>query len=219
MQEPQLKTLFGLYPALARIDRDLVVNAMNNSQAIELGAGTRIFHAPDPCQTFPFILSGRIRVYKPAPNGRELSLYTVGPGDACVVTAACLLGNEDYNASGIVKADCRVVMMPGPDFDRLMGEKIFREFIFSLFSRRVLNLMQLVEEVAFHKLDKRLAALLLKQGGTVAMSHQALADELGTVREIISRVLKSFSENGLISLGRAQIKILDEPGLREVAED
>ena len=109
-------------------------------------------------------------------------------------------------------------MMASDAFENLMGSGIFREYIFSLFSKRVLELMQLVEEVAFKKLDQRLAALLLQRGGTVRMSHQELADELGTVREMITRVLKSFSDSGLIRLRRGQIDLLDQSALKQILE-
>ena len=129
---------------------------------------------------------GNIRVYKQSVHGRELSLYNVTCGDACVVTAGCLLGDAPYNASGIVKADCMLVMMASDDFEKLLTSKVFREYIFSLFSKRILGLMQLVEAVAFHKLDKRLATTLLRRGTSISVSHQELADELGTVREMVT---------------------------------
>jgi CRP/FNR family transcriptional regulator, anaerobic regulatory protein len=147
-----------------------------------------------------------------------LSLYNVTPGDACVVTAGCLLGDEPYNACGSAKTDSTPVMTAAEDFEELLGTRVFREFIFSLFSKRIAELMQLVEEVTFQKLDRRLASLLLRRGQRIKVSHQESADELGTVREMITRVLKSFSDTGLIALGRERIEILDETALRGIVE-
>ncbi len=105
----------------------------------------------------------------------------------------------------------------GKLFDEMLAEPAFRDFIFSLFSERMADLMQLVEEVAFHKLDQRLAALLLGKGRVVRASHQQLADELGSVREMVSRLLKRFEDQGLVRLGREQVEVLDPAGLRRAA--
>jgi len=216
VDEKQIKKLFDLYPVLSMVDRDLLTHTLSNAKLIKLKAGTLIFEELQPCNAFPFILSGNIRVYKQSVNGRELSLYNVTSGDACVVTAGCLLGDEPYNACGLVKSDSVLVMMSASDFESLLSSRVFREFIFSLFSKRISELMQLVEEVAFQRLDIRLASLLLRRGRYIKMSHQELADELGTVREMITRVLKSFSDSGLIALGRERIEILDEPALQNI---
>ena len=212
------KKLFRLYPVLSEVDQGLLEPALAKARLVELKADTPIFEELQPCVAFPFILSGNLRVYKRSVNGRELSLYHVTPGDACVVTAGCLLGDEPYNASGIVKTDCTLVMMTTEDFENLLTSRVFREFIFSLFSKRVLGLMELVEEVAFQRLDRRLAALLLRRGRQAVVSHQELADELGTVREIITRLLNTFADTGLIRLGRGRIEILDESALRLIVE-
>jgi CRP/FNR family transcriptional regulator len=106
--------------------------------------------------------------------------------------------------------------MPRPLFDELLGEPAFRDFIFHLFSERIADLMQLIEEVAFRKLDQRLAGLLLGKGRLVHATHQQLADELASVREIISRLLKGFAEQGLVRLSREQVEILDPAGLRRI---
>jgi CRP/FNR family transcriptional regulator len=219
IDEKQRKRLFDLYPVLWEVDQELLARALSDAKLFTLKAGTVIFEELQSCNAFPFILSGNIRVYKQSVNGRELSLYSVTAGDACVVTAGCLLGHEPYNAAGLVKTDSVLVMMTANDFENLLSSKVFREFIFSLFSRRISELMQLVEEVAFQRLDKRLASLLLRRGRSAKVSHQELADELGTVREMITRVLKSFSDTGLIALGRERIKILNETALKDISEN
>jgi CRP/FNR family transcriptional regulator len=218
IDEKQITKLFDLYPVLSKVNGELLAHVLSNATVVTLKAGTPIFEELEPCNGFPFILSGNIRVYKQSVNGRELSLYNVTSGDACVVTAGCLLGNEPYNASGLVKMDSMLVMVTADDFENLLSLKVFREFIFSLFSKRISELMQLVEEVAFQKLDRRLASLLLRRGRHIKVSHQELADELGTVREMITRLLKSFSDTGLIMLGRERIEILDESTLRDMLE-
>ncbi|MCB1963203.1 MAG: Crp/Fnr family transcriptional regulator, partial [Rhodocyclaceae bacterium] len=169
------------------------------------------------CEGFPFVVSGSIRVIKASPSGRELPLYRVAPGETCVISSSCLLGHEDYNARGVAESDTEMVMLPKAVFDELLGEPAFRGFVFHLFADRIADLMQLIEEVAFHKLDQRLAALLLGKGRVLHTTHQQLADELGSVREMVSRLLKGFAAQGLVKLGREQVALIDPAGLRRVA--
>lgn len=219
IDEENKQKLFKHYPVLSEIGPERLSRALVNATLVTFKAGTLVFEELQSCNAFPFVLSGEIRVFKQSAGGRELSLYTVTSGDACVVTAGCLLGDEPYNALGDVKSDCTLVMMGGGDFNDLLSVAVFREYIFSLFSKRVLNLMQLVEEVAFQKLDRRLASLLLRQDSPIEISHQELADELGTVREMITRLLNGFSDAGVIRLGRGRIEVLDKASLEKTADD
>lgn len=214
-----IDSLYRVYPVLRDLNQGLVSEALSHAKAVTLKAGKPIFAELQPCDFFPFVLSGRIRVYKQSVHGRELFLYDVAPGDVCVLTAGCLLGGELYNASGTVKEDCLLCMISARDFDEFLSLKIFREYIFSLVSKRILELMQLVEEVAFQRLDQRLAALLLRQKGPIEGSHQELADELGTVREMVTRLLHSFADAESVALGRGRIVVLDEAALRRIAEN
>jgi CRP/FNR family transcriptional regulator len=210
--------LSELYPVLTLLPTALVERMLGQARTITVPGGTVVFDEHQVCQGFPFVISGDIRVVKSAANGRELPLYRVMPGESCIITSSCLLGHTDYNARGIAEGETNLVMMPRPLFDELLGEPAFRDFIFHLFSERIADLMQLIEEVAFRKLDQRLAGLLLGKGRLVHATHQQLADELASVREIISRLLKGFAEQGLVRLSREQVEILDPAGLRRIAE-
>ena len=140
------------------------------------------------------------------------------PGETCVISSSCLLGRIDYNARGVADDTTTLVMLPRPLFDELVNATAFRDFIFKLLAERIADLMQLIEEVAFRRLDQRLAALLLGKGRVLHTTHQHLADELGSVREIVSRLLKGFAEQKLVSLSREHIEILDPPGLRKLSQ-
>ena len=181
--------------------------------------GTVLFDEHSPCQAFPMVLNGSVRVVKSAPSGRELQLYRVLPGESCILSTGCMMGNAPYSATGIAEVDLTLVALPPHFFHKLLSEHApFRNYVFGLFTERITELMQLVEAVAFHKLDQRLAALLLGKGRIVHTTHQQLADELGSVREIVSRLLKTFAERGLVSLGREEIELTDPPALRQIAE-
>jgi CRP/FNR family transcriptional regulator len=207
-----------LYPALAGLDEAALGSVLEHAQVVHLPAGTSLFGEGSPCRQFPLVLEGSIRVAK-ASEGRELQLYRVTPGESCVLTGGCLVGGRDYPANGVVERDARLVVLPKPVFDELLGSHApFRQYVFSLFAERLTDLMALVEAVAFHKLDRRLAAALLGRGRIVALTHQQLADELGSVREIVTRVLRGFADQGWVQSTRGAIEVLDAVALRRVAE-
>lgn len=209
--------LSQLYPVVQALPAALQTRLANETQSLVVPAGTLLFDEHQPCQGFPFILAGSIRVIKQSAHGRALPLYQVFPGESCIITTSCLLGHQDYNARGITEGETTLLLTPRPLFEALLAEPAFRDFVFTLFSERIATLMQLVEEVAFHKLDQRLANLLLGKGRVVHLTHQQLADELGSVREMVSRLLKNFADQGLVRLGREQVEILDPAGLRKFA--
>ena len=189
------------------------------ASVMHLPAGTVVFDENQPCQGFPLLLSGSIRVIKAAPNGRELQLYQVMPGESCILTSSCLLGHTRYHARGIAEQVLEMVLLPAATFQILIGtQETFRNYVFHLFSDRLTDLMQLVSAVAFQKLDQRLAQLLVNKPGPIHATHQALADELGSAREIVSRLLKGYAEHGWVKLGREQIEITDKAALKKLAE-
>ena len=210
--------LRSLYPALASLDEAALGAALDRSQLLCVPAGTPMFGEGSPCRQFPLVLEGSIRVAK-CSDGRELQLYRVTPGESCVLTGGCLVGGRDYPATGVVERDARLVVLPKAVFDELMARhEPFRQYVFSLFAERLADLMTLVEAVAFHRLDRRLAAALLGRGRVVELTHQQLADELGSVREIVTRVLRSFADQGLVRSSRGAVEVLDAAGLRRIAE-
>src|SRR5574343_1515430 len=212
------ENLLKLYPALADLSATDLDALLDPGRQMTLPAGSQIFAEHQPCQGFPLVVEGSIKVLKQAPSGRELLLYRVRPGGSCIITSSCLLGHTDYNARGIAESPLTLLAVPVPLFSRLMREHTpFRDFVFHLFAERISELMQLVEEVAFARLDQRLAkALLAREAATLNLTHQQLADELGSVREIVSRLLKGFAAQGLVSLGREQVTITDRDGLQKM---
>ena len=217
MNAEELATLLRLYPVLAGLDAAQRRRLADGSQVLHLAQGALVFDERQPCLGFPLLLEGAIRVRKGAPSGRELPLYRVVPGESCILSTSCLLGRTDYNARGSAETDTKLLLLGRPLFDALLDAPAFRAFVFAQFSERIADLMQLIEEVAFRRLDQRLAALLLGKGPVLHATHQQLAEELGSVREIVSRLLKGFAEQGLVRLAREQIEILDPPGLRALA--
>lgn len=212
-------SVLDLYPAIAALPASLLAEILQAQAIMQLPAGAQVFTEAQSCQGFPLLLSGSIKVVKLAASGRELVLYRVTPGGSCIITSSCLLGRTDYNARGIAETPLTLLILPLAVFSRLMQEHPpFRDFVFHLFAERIAELMQLVEEVAFARLDQRLAKLILGRKEVVLnVTHQQLADELGSVREIVSRLLKGFAAQGLVSLGREQLTVTDRSGLQNIA--
>lgn len=211
--------VLDLYPPLAGLPAPRLAALLQPQGVMRVPAGANVFAEHQPCQGFPLLLEGSIKVVKLAASGRELMLYRVVPGGSCIISSSCLLGHTDYNARGIAEAPLSLLILPAPAFAQLMVEHApFRDFVFHLFAERIGELMQLVEEVAFARLDQRLAKLLLARNDNVLnVTHQQLADELGSVREIVSRLLKGFAAQGLVALGREQLTIVDRGGLQKLA--
>ena len=156
-------------------------------------------------------------VARGAANGRSLELYRVTPGELCVVSTSCLFGQQALTAHGDTTEPTELVLLSPAGFERWSAHEPFRRFVFGIFADRLADLMALAEAVAFQRLDQRLASALLGHGATLRLTHQALADELGTAREIVTRLLKRFEQRGWVALGRERIELRDAAALRAVA--
>jgi CRP/FNR family transcriptional regulator, anaerobic regulatory protein len=168
------------------------------------------------------LVEGRLRVSQSNEAGREIVLYRVEAGESCVLTAACMLAEEAYSAEGVAETPLVAVALPRSAFDRLAAEEpAFRRFVFAAYSRRLLDLCHVVDEVAFGRIDVRLAARLLALADgrvEIAVTHEDLARELGTAREVISRTLQDFQKRGLVGQTRGRVRLLQKDGLRRIAD-
>jgi len=204
------------YPVLAGLDAATLNDLLAGASAVSLPPGALVFDENQSCQGFPLLLDGAIRVIKSAPSGRELQLYRVLPGESCILTSSCLLGHTRYQARGVTETATELLLLPAGAFQILIDtQPDFREYVFHLFSDRLTDLMQLVSAVAFQKLDQRLAGLLASKASPIHATHQSLADELGSAREMVSRLLKGFAEQGWVKLHREQIDVLQPEALKQ----
>lgn len=181
---------------------------------------TPLFDCGDTCNSLALVLSGSVRVFTRSPSGREISLYRVNRDELCILTLSCLLGGDVYPAAGVTDDEVTAIVLPAPLFHRLVDEQHgFRTAVFHLFAQRLAGFMQLIDEITFRKLDRRLAAYLLQRAPELEESHQHLADEMGSVREVVSRLLKQFEERGWIRISRRKIEVVDLGALRDYARD
>lgn len=176
-----------------------------------LSKGDSLYFEGDQCQGIGFLLAGEIRIFKIGENGREITLYEIFPGETCILNASCLLSNRRYPANAVATADGIIIFIPAALFMGMMSESaIMRNFIFSLFSQRFNEIIELLEEVTFGKMNERLTEYLIEKSsnGLLLTSHQTIANDLGTSREVISRLLKDFERKGQVTLSRNKIKII-----------
>jgi len=206
------------YPSLDGLSAgQLTGDLAREVRALDVNGGTRLFDEGMPCDGFPLVLEGEIRVARGSTGGRSLELYRVVPGEICIVSAASLLAGRPLSAHGTAVRDTRLALLSPGLFSRWTDHPPFRQFVFGLFAERLADLMAVVDAVAFQRLDRRLADYLLGNGPCVLVTHQTVADELGTVREIVTRLLNRFAAAGAVRLGRERIDVIDTAALRAVA--
>lgn len=180
-----------------------------------------LFRAGDAAQGFVIVLSGRIEVMLTGPSGREILLYAVEPGQSCIQTTLGLLGDEAYTGCASTVTEAEVVLIPKPLFLRLMDQDAaFRSFVLKAFGTRMADLTRVLEQVAFGRVEVRLAALLLDraEGARVSATQADLAARIGTAREVVTRKLDAFAREGWISTERGQVILLDPQALRRLTQ-
>ncbi len=204
--------------ALPRAVRDRLIDV---ARIIHLEEGAQVFGPANVPDSLFFLYDGRIRVSQSSDTGREITLYRVDAGESCVLTTACMLAEEAYNAEGVAETEVTAVVLPKPAFDRLVTEEeAFRKFVFNAYSKRLIDLLRVVDDVAFGHMDVRLAERLLALAGDVKeipATHQQLASELGTAREVVSRVLSDFQKREMIAQSRGRIALIDKKALKILA--
>jgi len=209
------------FTGLSRLEPRIREILTNRSQVIKVPSGSVIFGPGKAPDNLLLLLSGTVRVQQLSESGREVVLYRVNAGESCVLTTACLLAYEDYSAEGVAETEVQAAAIPRSVFDDLIASsKPFREFVFSAYSRRITDLFHVIDEIAFKRMDIRLAQKLLERStdGVLKATHAQLAAELGTAREVISRQLSEFQRRGWVAQSRGTIEILDEAGLRALTE-
>jgi CRP/FNR family transcriptional regulator len=220
------------FPALAGAAEAELVQILDAAPTVRLSPGEPVFAGGRACDHYLLVLDGDVRVQLIAENGREVTLYRVRRGDSCVLTTACLLGGDDYPADAVTESAVTAIALPRGAFDRALDvSPAFRRFVFRGLGARLSSMMRRMDEVTFGEIDTRLARALVDLAGergaeqATALTHQMLAVELGTAREVVSlgtarevvsRHLKRFESRGWVALGRGHIRILDPTALEDL---
>lgn len=208
------------FPELALLSPDVRRLLCERSAVVTLAEGTRLYEPGQSPAAYLLVLEGSVRVQQTSESGREIVLYRVGAGQSCTLTTACLLGYEDYPAEAVAETAIRAVTIPRGVFDEAVAQSAeFRRFVFGAISARIADIFRLVEEVAFERLDIRLGQKLLELShgsGSVPVTQQQLAAELGTAREVVTRVLAEFNRRGWVTTLRGNVAINDRAALERL---
>lgn len=180
--------------------------------------GQTICDIGQTCSHLALVFSGSARIYQLAETGREITLYRVGAGECCILTASCIMSRQGFPAIATTDRTIEALLVPSELVDSWMGGfEQWRRFVWTLMADRLSGVLCLLEEVAFHRVDQRIVGYLLRQTeeeAELSMTHQAIADDVGTSREVVSRILKDLEQRGLLSLSRGQLRILERQGLQ-----
>lgn len=209
-------------PVLRGATSELLRLVAKHGFLARIPAGRDVFVEGQQVGAIPLLISGTVRVYEIGETGREVTLYRFRPGESCVLTANAILTQRSFPAIATVEEDAEAVMIPAPMFRAWVASSdLWRGFFVDLVAQRLASVMTVVDEVAFRRLDQRVAALLAHRAADanpVAITHQEIAAELGSAREAVSRVLEDLDTKGLISSTRGRIAVNDPVALETLAE-
>jgi CRP/FNR family transcriptional regulator len=217
----QLQRALRILEVIEAADDAFRQEFMDEASLLRIPPGRDVFAEGDRIDSIPLLLSGVVRVYQMGESGREVTLYRFRPGESCVLTANAILSQQAFPAIATVEEEAEAIMIPEATFRRWVDEyRPWRHFFFDMVSQRLASVMQLVEQVAFRRLDRRIALLLVERAqeqNPIQTTHQEIADELGSSREVISRILDDFASGGLVRTGRGEIEVVNGEALRRLA--
>ena len=169
------------------------------------------------CAHLPIALTGVARVYKVSNEGKELTLYRIEAGESCILTASCILNQQVFPANAVAVTDIEAIVVPASHVNQWMHDHHdWRQYIFTLIARRLSNVIELVEEVAFQRMDVRLASYIHESSAithVLMKTHESIATDLGTSREVVSRLLKELEQRGIVALSRGEVRVLNRDKL------
>jgi len=218
LDEDHFERISQALPFLQTASDQLIRDFKNYAYYAKIPSGRDIFVEGDEVDGIALMMSGVVRVYKLGESGREITLYRFGEGESCVITADAILNQQGFPAIAQVEQEAEAVMIPAEVFsDWVRRYDPWRDFVFSLVSNRLVSVMEIVDQVAFHRMDRRVASFLLNRSkiqNPIVITHQEIANEIGSSREVISRLLEDFENRGLVRLARGEIELIDAEGLK-----
>ncbi len=218
ISKDQFTRILPTLPILRKADAQLLSVFKETAFLARIPVGKDVFVEGDEVNAIALLVSGVVRVYKIGETGREITLYRFGLGESCILTASAILSRQSFSAIATVEQNAEAVMIPSDIFRDWIGRyDLWRDFVFALLSQRLSSVMEILDEVTFRRMDIRVAILLLERSrvhNPISGTHQEIAAELGSSREVISRILEDMAKRGIIRVGRGSIEILDSDLLK-----
>ena len=219
MTENHIQQLLTNYSFLDNPDSDLMNDIKSYGTFKKIDKGEYIFLENDNCNYFSFIISGEVRVFKAGETGREITLYRFGTGESCILTLSCLLGNNHFPAIAVTEDDIEAILVPSKIIrEWFTSHQSFRDYAFDILSKRLSDVIMVINEIAFKRVDERVSEYLINHSdseGSLNTTHKNIAVDLGTSREVITRVLKEMESSGILIISRGKIDITNIDGLRK----
>ncbi|MCA1755473.1 MAG: Crp/Fnr family transcriptional regulator [Spirochaeta sp.] len=213
LQNTDWQSFSARFPVLGS-DKQSELLIKSNGLIRRAGPGEVLYRDGDECTHLPLVVSGELLLTKYGESGRSITLYRVEEGESCILSTLSILNAELFPAEATARSPSTLLLVPAQVVRQLVDRDVqWRQFVFATYHRRLSGLIALIEEVVFGKLDLRLAELLVEtareHGNIVRTTHQKLAEELGSSREVVSRLLKDWERQGIVRLGRGEISIED----------
>jgi CRP/FNR family transcriptional regulator len=210
------------FPLLATLNGPEWQAILRQTRVVELPAGVVVYHVGDSCENYLLVLEGSVRVQMFSESGHEIVLYRVEEGQSCILTTSCLLAKERYRAEAVTETPVRAVVFSAAAFEQALAQLAgFRQFVFGAYAERVTDLLCLIDAIAFGRMEVRLATLLLQRLGDqqeLQITHQELANELGSAREVVSRLLKEYERRGMVATHRGRLELKDRTQLQQLTQ-
>lgn len=210
------------FSAFQAMPNEVESDLLTGANVLSVPSG-RILSSPgEQSPYYPLVMSGRARIYVTDSEGREITLYRLDPGDGCVLAATCSICNLPSPGFAVVEVGGDALLIPATTLRAWVESHTFwRDYVFSLIALQLGHVLAIVNELAFERLDTRIALFLLRNvtNGTdrVRATHQAIAHEIGTRREVASRILKQLERDGLLALERGCVRVRDQSALEKLA--
>lgn len=220
MEQIIRESVFQHFPRLREAEKNVQDEFFNQGKVVSLTKSEFINMEGNSCNNVAFLLDGQARVYKISENGREITLYRIEAGESCILTVSCILSDKDFPAFAVADKDLQAIIVSSNTFQNWVRKYPFwQDYVFNLVSKRLGAIIAVVEEVAFNKVDTRIAKHLINANkNIITETHQEIASEIGSSREVVSRILKDFEHEGLITLSRGKIKIENQQLLEKKSE-
>ncbi len=214
-----IKDILSAFNFLNLADDKMREKFLQSALIAHLEPGQHVCQQGDECAHLALVMSGTARIYKLGESGREITLYRIGRGESCILTASCILSQMPFPAFAVCEETVTAAVVPSVQIRQWLAESpLWRDYVFGLVAHRMADIISLVEEVVFRRMDQRIADYLVQHcsqdGQRIEITHQLMASDLGTSREVVSRILKDFESNGLIHVARGSVEIVDQAQLQ-----
>ena len=217
-------SIANYFPVFSKLTSQQQQMVLDFTATRKVPAGTIVHNGTMECTGFLLVRSGQLRAYTLSEEGREITIYRLFEHDCCLFSAACIMASLQFEVIIEAEKDSEVFIIPPSVYQKLMNESLpVSKFTNDLMATRFSDIMWLMEQIMWKSFDKRLAGFLLEEANiegtnSLKVTHERIANHMGTAREVVTRMLRYFQSEGLVQLSRGTIEITDSRGLEALQE-